>query len=314
MEVRELSWNSLKEKFPFRLSLVAMEIGEDWDRVLFVARELGVEELEFGGLWGRRIDAVPLDHLIRARQALEKHGMKVRVISPATFKSVLLNHLPLDGIERDPHFGEEFRLLKASLEAARFFDAPLVRVFSFRRDNMLDTGNPSPRDPGGGDFPEEMQEKVARALELASREAEKYGIVLALENVRSCWGNSGHNTALILERVASPWLKITWDPANAFVSGEENAFPAGYQAVRDYIVNVHMKDAVVVDSGKGLTGWERIGDGSVGCKEQLRALAREGYGECLSIETHWSPPGGDPESNTRKTYEGLMSILKQIRI
>lgn len=307
-----LSWKRLEAKFPFALSLVAEEIGQDLERTLFIARELGIREIELGSLWGRRIDAVPLDHLVRARDALEEHGMKVRVMAPVIFKSVLLNHLTLESIDRDPHFQEEFRLFQISLEAARFFDAPLVRVFSFRRDGMLDAGNPSPRLPEGGEFPEEVQEKVARALSLACVEAEKAGVTLALENVRSCWGDSGRNTAIILERVDSPLLKVTWDPANAFVCGEEDGYPAGYRAVKNHIVNVHVKDAVVEDAERGLTRWERIGDGAVGWQGQLAALRADGYAGCLSIETHWSPPGGDPETNTRGTCAGLMSVLDGI--
>jgi sugar phosphate isomerase/epimerase len=146
---------------------------------------------------------------------------------------------------------------------------------------------------------------------LACREAEQAGVTLALENVRSCWGNSGHNTAQIVERVDSPWLQVIWDPANSFVCGE-TPYPDGYRAVQSQICHVHLKDAVVEDASTGLTRWERIGDGGVGLAAQMAALRDDGYTGCVSIETHWSPPGGDGESNTRRTYEGLMSLLGEI--
>jgi sugar phosphate isomerase/epimerase len=233
------------------------------------------------------------------------------MVAPETFKAVRLEDVPLEGIDQEPHFQHEMQLLRASLAAAQFFNAPLVRIFSFRRKGMVGLGNPSPRHPDGGAFPAEMQEKVARALQLACREAERARVTLALENVRSCWGNSGHNTAQIVERVDSPWLQVIWDPANAFVSGE-TPFPDGYRAVQPHICHVHLKDAVLVDESSGLTRWERIGDGSVGLKAQMVALRDDGYAGCVSVETHWSPPGGDGESNTRSTYEGLMSLLSGI--
>jgi sugar phosphate isomerase/epimerase len=307
-----LSWPDLADKFPFYLAVVMEEIGHDFERTLSVARELGITHVEFGRVWGERADIVPQETLKKAKDLLEKYKIRAHMIAPATFKSVLLGSVPLEHIKAEPHFQEEMGWLKRQLAVAQFFEVPLLRVFSFRREGMIGLGNPSPRRPQGAPFPEEMQEKVARALSLACQEAEKAGVTLALENVRSCWGNSGYNTALILERVNSPWLRVIWDPANAFVSGEEDAYPAGYEAVKPYIALVHLKDAVVVDTATGLIRWERMGDGQVPYLDQLRALKEAGYDGGVSIETHWSPPGGDPESNTRNTYAGLMAILAQL--
>ena len=308
----QVRWPELADKFPFRLSLVAEEIGDDFERMLAVARDLGIQEVDFGRLWGEGVDIVSQQKLIKARDLLDKYEVQVCAISPETFKTVLLGSVPLEHIEDSPHFTEHLQLLKAHLAVARFFEAPLTRIFSFRREGMVGLGNPSPRYPRGGPFPEGMQEKVARALRLACREAERAQVTLALENVRSCWGNSGHNTALILERVNSPWLRVIWDPANGFVSGEEDAFPAGYEAVKPFIAHAHLKDALVLDEASGLTRWERIGDGSVDLMGHLATLAKDNYTGYVSIETHWSPPGGDPESNTRSTYAGLMALLQGI--
>ena len=115
---------------------------------------------------------------------------------------------------------------------------------------------------------------------------------------------------MVLARVDSPWLTCIWDPANGFVSGEEDAYPAGYQAVQPFVSHVHIKDAIVVDERAGLTRWERIGDGDVGLPQQLGALRDDGYDGCVSIETHWAPPGGAPVVNTKRTYDGLMAILE----
>jgi L-ribulose-5-phosphate 3-epimerase len=306
-----VTWSQLAHRFPFDLCLVAGEVGDDWERTLAVARELDIRQIEFGALWGEQIQRVSLERLVRARDLLRSYGVRARMVAPEAFKAVRLDKVPLEGIDQEPHFQREMQLFRASLAAARFFDAPLVRVFSFRRVGMVGLGNPSPRHAEGGAFPAEMQEKVAHALRLACREAEQAGVTLTLENVRSCWGNGGLNTAQILERVDSSWLRVIWDPANAFVSGER-PFPDGYRAVQPHTAHVHLKDAVVVDDASGLTRWERIGEGGAGLEVQLAALRDDGYAGCVSIETHWSPPGGDRESNTRRTYEGLMALLERI--
>lgn len=300
------------DPFPFRLSLVLEEVGVDFERALAVAKELGIHEVEFGSLWGQRIDLAAMDTLVKAKRLLDKYEMQVQVVAGPTFKIVYLGSIPLAHVEREPHFQEHLQMLRAQLTAACFFDAPLARIFSFRREGMVAMGNPSPRYAQGGTFPEEMQEKVAKALRLACQEAEKAQVKLGLENVRSCWGNSGHNSALILERVDSPWLSVIWDPANGFVCGEEDAYPVGYEAVKPALSHVHLKDAVVEDEASGLIRWERIGDGKVGLTGQMSALKADGYDGCASIETHWSPPGGSKEANTRRTYEGLIEILDGI--
>lgn len=300
------------DSLPFRISICLEELGIDLERALAVASDLGIQDVDFGSLWGQRVDRVPLRRLVQARDLLRQYEMRVRVVGPSTFKTVRLEGVPLEHIAQEPAFQKEMLLLRAQLEAARFFGAPLSRIYSFRRTGMIGLGNPSLRLPQGGPFPEEMQAKVARALSLACLAAQDAGVVLALENVRSCWGNSGHNTALIAKRVNSPWLKVIWDPANAWVCGEED-LEAGYQAIRPYLAHVHLKDAALEDADSGLTRWERMGDGEVDLAGQLAALRRDGYDGCLSVETHWSPPGGNKEWNTRRTHAGLIELLVHLR-
>ncbi len=57
---------------------------------------------------------------------------------------------------------------------------------------------------------------------------------------------------------------------------------------------------------------EEIGDGRVEIAGHMLAFAQDGYAGCVSIETHWSPPDGDRESNTCRTFAGLVSILHEI--
>ena len=303
------AWPSLRTTLPFDVCLVAEEIGDDFGRVIASAETMGIEELELGSLWGERIDRVPFGSMVRARDMLRDRGIRVRMVATQAFKTVSLDSVEVKDIDSDPQFCEHMDLLRSSIAAAQFFDAPLVRTFSFRRSGMVGLGNPSPRQPGGGDFPERMAERVAAALKLAVRETRDAGLTLALENVRSCWGDSGRNTREIFDRVDSKSLQAIWDPANAFVSGEDDAVEGGYAAVKPDVVHVHLKDAAVEDRESGLTRWERIGDGEVGLGRQLRKLREDSFVGCVSIETHWLPPGSDREINTWKTFQGFVDLL-----
>ena len=305
-------WEPIRQAFPFSLSLVAEEMGDDFERALKGACSMGISELEFGSLWGDRIDTVPFERMVIAREMLDRAGLSVRILSTGAFKPVNLEAVDREHIHTDPNVIEHLRLLNTTIEAAGFFGAPLVRIFTFRRDTIPALGNPSPREPDGGDFPDEILDKIAIALEPALQFAERKGVALAVENVRSCWCNSGKNTARLLERVQSPWLKVIWDPANAYVSGETKVVETGYRLVKPSIAHIHLKDAVVVDNQTGLIEWEKIGAGECDIATQLRALRDDGYDGCLSIETHWNPAGSDREENTYQTYLGLIGLLEQI--
>ena len=303
--------DSLLRRFPFGLCLVAEETGSDFERTLGIARQLGIPNLEFGTLWSRRIDDVPLGSLVKAKGLLCSSEIGVRMIATQAFKTVSLGAVDVSDLPADPNYRDHLELLRSSIEAARFFGAPLVRIFSFRREGMRDAGNPSPRIPGGGEIPGDIIRKIAAALKPAVALAESANVRLALENVRSCWGNTGSNTSRIIDAVGSPMLGSIWDPANAYVSGEEDVV-TGYRAVRRSVFHVHLKDAAVADPASGLTRWERIGDGCVDLRGTIRALRADGYDGCLSIETHWHPPDSDREENTTRTFDGLIDLLEEI--
>jgi sugar phosphate isomerase/epimerase len=298
--------------YPFKLGVVAGEIHEDPAVSLPFAKTLGMTHVEFGSLWGRRITDIADGELEPVRALLRDLGLQVVMVGPDTFKLVKLGHLALHEIAGDAHFQAEMAVLRRSIEIARFFGAGLVRTFSFRRDEMVGLGNPSPRLPRGGEIPDAMLDKLCKAFELICTVAEQEGATLGLENVRSCWANSGRNTGRLVERVGSPRLKVVWDPANAFVSGEEPVYPDGYLAVRPYIAHVHLKDARVVDAVAGLTAWERIGNGQVEYRAQVQALIDDGYRGVVSIETHYEPPGKSAAEATQLTTEGLRHLLASL--
>jgi sugar phosphate isomerase/epimerase len=247
-----------------------------------------MRQVELQEFWGKPITQLDAAELALTRDLLDEYGMTVSGIGTLFLKPVLLGGVPRGQVAQDAAFRDDLELLRASIRVAQRLGAPMVRTFSFRRDDMVGLGNPSPRLPRGGAIPDEMLEKVAEGLRIAAGEAAAAGLTLGLENVRSCWANTGHNAARIIEAVAHPALKAIWDPGNDYVSGGVPV-PDGYEAVKPYICHVHVKDARVVDHAAGLTAWEAVGAGEVDYVSQFAALRRDGYTGTLSLETHWHP-------------------------
>lgn len=286
------------------------EISEDLETALRLIRELGLGWVELYHVWGKPLTELSAAELDRARRLVDAYGLRVSSVGSLLLKGTLLGHVPAGRVAADVDFRAELARLRASIRTARCFDTTIVRTFSFRRDDMVGLGNPSPRLPHGGAIPEPVLEKIAEGMAVLCEEAGAAGVTLALENVRSCWGNTGHNAARIIARVNSPVLRALWDPGNDFVSGGV-PYPDGYEAVRPSIVHVHVKDARLVDAATGLTTWEAVGGGAVDYAAQFAALAADGYAGRLSLETHWHPAGSTGVEDSRRSFDGIRTAIEQ---
>ena len=143
-------------------------------------------------------------------------------------------------------------------------------------------------------------------LRTAAETARKRGIALILENEQEC------NTATAPEAVrllaAVPALGLNWDPANAVMHGEHDAFPAGWaQLPKDRIRHCHCKNAVRNADGK--VAWSPVNIGLVNWAAQFRALKSIGYRNAVSLETHWGG-GGSPEASSRISWAGMKRALE----
>lgn len=296
-----------------RFGVCTDEVHPDLETALIVARELGMRHVELLETWGKPVVQMTDTDLQRVADLVRKHGLRVSAVGSLFLKLVQLGQVPVGQVARDRAFLEDLDVLRSEIRVARALGAPIVRAYSFRRDDMVGLGNPSPRLPRGGEIPEDMLEKIVEGLRIAAGLAGDAGLILGIENVRSCWGNTGHNIARIVRAANHPTLQVIWDPGNDYVSGG-SPYPEGYEAVRPFICHVHVKDARLIDPASGLTSWEAVGRGQVDYVSQFRALRRDGYAGTLSLETHWHPKvlGGQPDSiaDSRTSFEGIKSALR----
>jgi L-ribulose-5-phosphate 3-epimerase len=295
--------------YPFHLGVVADEISDDPNLAFPDARDLGLHEVELQTLWGKPVTELSGAEIQRVRELLACYGLRVSMIGTGFLKACRVDLIPGGDFEASADFARHMEVFRRSLIIAKAFDCRLVRTFSFRRPHMAGLGNPSPRLPRGGEIPAQMLDLIREGLCIPTRIAEREGVTMGLENVRSCYGNTGENARGIIDAVSSPALKAVWDPANSFVSGGVD-YPDGYEAIRPHMVHVHFKDARVRDAATGLTSWECIGEGEVRLREELAAFARDGYSGVVSVETHYHPADGS--NGTPATVAGLRRLLEEM--
>ena len=107
-------------------------------------------------------------------------------------------------------------------------------------------------------------------------------------------------------------LQVIWDPGNAFVAGE-TPFPGGYKKLPiSRIAHVHAKDCRV--PRPFLPEFGPLGEMGIDWRGQMAALARDGYGGGISLETHWKGPGGDKFEASVICGRNLRELVRSARL
>ena len=260
------------------IAAITDEFSPDLEMALGVMREIGMQAAELRVLWGKNILDLSADELNLAHAMLRDGGFQVISIASPLLKCLLPGGGPVDSRFQHDVFAAQHtyedqpRLTDRAFAIAEKFGARIVRVFSYWR-----TADPAV-----------CFEAIAEALEALAEKAAQHGLTIGLENEHACNMGTAAEIARILERVRHPNLMVVWDPANAFVSGED-PFPHGYGLLPpERIGHVHAKDC-------SLSGhqpeWGPLGTRSVDWKGQIAALMRDGYSGHISLETHWPGPG-----------------------
>ncbi len=288
----------------FHFGVITDEIDQDFERACGVAAELGMDYVEIHEVWNRATHELSDQELAKAKSIVNHYGLKTHLICGMFYRPFSLGDVELASMEQHPRFHEHMQRLDRFIEMAHLFEAPNIRTFGFTRD--VGGTNPSPRSPDGGGISEETLDKIVKGIQIACDRLQPEGLTLALENARSLYANTGGNMRRVLDGVDRPNLKIIWDAANAHVAGEDPV--QGFAQVQGHIVDVHCKDAEVVDESIGRTAWKRIGEGGTDWATQLRLLWNEPVSH-YTIETHWHPAGEDRADNTRRTFASLQSLI-----
>ena len=287
-------------KSPFRISVINDEISPDFDHVCsVVSRDFGLSWIELRSMWGKNTMDLGDAEIGEAKKILAKYNLQVTDIASPLFKT------GWPGAPRSPYgskgdmhgavevaFKHQDELLERSVSLAKQFNTGKVRCFDFWR---LDDVAP---------FRAAIDEKLRSAAEIAARQ----DILLVLENEFECNTATGREAARTLSVIQSPHLALNWDPANAVMRGELDAFPAAWEILpKNRVHHCHVKNAVKNADGK--IEWAPVGTGFIDWTAQFRALQQIGYRDAVSLETHWHG-APTPEESTRISWAGMKKALQ----
>jgi sugar phosphate isomerase/epimerase len=286
-------------QYPFKVGVISDEISQDFDHACSViANDFGLHFVELREMWGKNLQIVSDDEIARAQKILAKYSLQVTDIGSPLFKvdfpgaprSQYGSKGDLHGAE-ETTFAKQDEILDRSIALAKQFKTNKVRCFDFWR---LDDVKP-------------YRAAINGKLEEAAAKAARHNVLLVLENEFACNTATGREAGATLASIQSPNLALNWDPGNAVMRGEFDAYPNGWNAIpKRRIHHCHVKNAVKDTTGKIV--WSPVDIGYVDWTAQFRALAAAGYRDATNLETHWRG-AGTPEASTRRSWEGMKKAL-----
>jgi len=285
---------------PFKIAVINDEISGDFDHACSVAaNEFGLTWIELRSMWGKNVMALNDDEIARALSILAKYHLQVTDIASPLFKTDWPGAPKSPyGSKEDLHlaaettFKEQDSILEKAIALARQFKTDKVRCFDFWR---LEDVAP-------------FRSAIDDKLRVAAETAHKQGVLLVLENEFECNTATGREAARTLNAIKTPNLALNWDPANAVMRGELDAFPAAWDLLpKDRIHHCHVKNAVKDAAGK--VQWAPVGTGFIDWAAQFRELKKTGYHNAVSLETHWHG-AATPEESSRVSWAGMKKALQ----
>jgi len=249
-----------------KLGVFSDEVSQELRKAIEVAKEFNLSGLEIRSVWNKPPNSLDDEDSYKIRSAMEQAGLECYSIASPFFKCAL---------DSQEEYEQHLEILRRCIRLARALGTNNVRGFTFWR-------KPSPTF-------EEARDTIVRKLREAASIVEDAGAYLCIENESSTYVASGVKLRDLIEDVGSPNVRVTWDPCNClFDPGCEPPYPDGYEAVKDLVRLVHVKDAAKV-ADERIAEHVPVGEGDAGLRELFSRLKRDGYDGYLSLETHWRP-------------------------
>ncbi|HOV21484.1 MAG TPA: sugar phosphate isomerase/epimerase family protein [bacterium] len=219
-----------------------------------LTRNLGLDGIEWVGLYGRRADEV--------KEIMDDYGLKTVCYTFFVDINFKDENLRRHGIEQIKRGIEESKVL-----ATDKIMLPIGGKDEYSRD--------------------ESRENVIKGLEEVIGLADNYGISITVEqfpDIRGPFLNSEDMKKIIKE---IPQVKVTFDSGNVILGGEEPS--ESFLKMKEYVIHTHFKDWEISNDGKeGLDGKKYIpaliGEGIIDYKKLVKTMEKENYLSYVSIE------------------------------
>ncbi len=268
-----------------KLSAFADEVSSDLDEQLAIMRREGVANIELRGVWEKNVMKLTTDEVKRVKQAADAAGIGFSAVGSP------LGKFPMAG-----DFNEQLEDVKRALEFAAILEAPYIRIFSYFIPE--------------GDDPATHRTQVIDWLGALTAEAEKTDTILAHENERAIYGDTGARCLDLYESIKSDHFTGIFDFAN-FIHCGERPYTDCWPLLRPHTTYFHVKDSRLADKKITPAG---AGDGDV--EKILTEAFADGFDNFLTLEPHLSVAeasyGRTNDALFHTAVEALKGILLRV--
>jgi sugar phosphate isomerase/epimerase len=268
-----------------KISAFADEISADLDVQIENLQANGVGYIELRKVWDKNVLDLSEKEVLRVKQRASQARIGFSAVGSP------LGKFPIEG-----DFSQQMDCLKRALEYAQILEAPYIRIFSFY--------------PPMDEDPAKSRGQVLDWLGQMIAEAEKTPVVLAHENEKRIYGDTGERCLDLFTSLSSPSFTGIFDFAN-FIQCGERPYQDCWLKLRPYIRYFHIKDALM-DTGQVVPAGQ--GDGDV--EKILGEAFAGGFNDFLTLEPHLSEAAANYGRTTpelfRTAAQALQSILAKV--
>ena len=237
-----------------------------------VLKQLGWNAIELRAVDSTLAHNLPENDFSRVADYLEEQGIEV-----ACLGSGIANW----SIPITQPFEETKDVVHRTIKRMKRLHTTYVRIMSFK---VI-------QDPEGRILEDQMVDERIRRMNWICQSFLDEGLVPVHENCHTYGGLSYEHTLFLLDKV--PGLKLVFDTGNPPITADgRKDFPYPFQDsyeffshVKDHIVHVHIKDAVMDADGK-TEHYHYPGEGAGQIRKIVSELKRDGYDGYFSIEPH----------------------------
>ena len=284
-----------------RLGVICDGISRDLTRAIDVMDEFDLTYAELQFVGEKEVGDHSAAEIAEMDQLLRGRGKPVSCLSRHIFAGTTSANRPGDALHQ-----KHMDALKRVIEMAHILEAPLVRIMTQKKEQILWGRNGAEKWNVAHGAWDTMAPMIAPAVDLAKAE----DVTLVVETGNGTMVNSNYTARKLIDELdAKETLKVLWDPGNNCWCHEQ-AFPDGYEAVKGgYLGHVHIKD-VLVDTPRATLEVRRMGTGQLGPMFQpmADAMRADHYDGVISFESVFHPGNGDFEDGFRQ----CIGLFKEI--
>lgn len=285
-----------------KLGVICDGISRDLAHTLKVMDEFALDYAELQFVGEKEVGDHSEQEIRDIKALLNNHGKPVSCLSRHIFAGMTAANKPGDALHT-----QHMDALKRVIDMAHVVESPLVRIMTNKKEQILWGHNGAEKWNVAHGAWDSLPPLIAPACDFA-RSA---GVTLVVETGNGTMVNSNFTARKLIDELdAKDVLKVLWDPANNCWCHEQ-AYPAGYEEVKDgYLGHIHIKD-VYVDTPKATLEVKELGRGQLAdqFEPMANALRQDGYDGVISLESVYHTGDGDFENGFRQCVGLFKSIF-----